>query len=551
MNTWPVNSVIEALVLALAAVAPLWLCRRGGLIFDDYAVVDAPYVLVGDWKNALARIRRGDWRALASLTFAFGGKKRHRCREHGWAWIWLPWCAECREASRWLLLHHGVNAALWLCCVLLAWAGFGFAVAALYALSPLHPAFSAYMTGRAVLLGTVFGLAGCVLAPHWILPAVLLCLIAAMAKEDLALWLVPAAWTGGSWLPLAALAAGLLWKRRALLALARNTGSAGVTASGFPAHPGTPLYQVESAVLHFSALPRWLCGLWVPDWGRPAPTWIAVIAAWSGTVLIGFMPPFAILLLAVFWLPYILIPMPDMLAESRYPASALGLALAVESWTSGWMFAATCAAWGVAACIRAATFQNETLFWKSSLRLGGRRDRALANLANAADNAGDWDRAVELNDLCLAEFPHLTVSAANRAVLDAKRGDVHGAVRRMEEALAANPRFHQGWLALGNWRQQLGDHRAARAAYRESLKIDRYPLAMNRLGISELAANRFGLAAAWFREAHIAEPYIQDFRWNFGHALRAAGDNAGGDAVLASMPPVKHSAEMLVVEELK
>lgn len=119
----------------------------------------------------------------------------------------------------------------------------------------------------------------------------------------------------------------------------------------------------------------------------------------------------------------------------------------------------------------------------------------------------------------------------NYALMLPQAGDLAGAERELEAAIAADPRDAVSHNYLGAARQQLGRLDAAKAAYEDALRLapDDAFIAAN-FGSCLLARGEVAAAIEWLRRSVAREPRNPVAHNSLGSALNAAGDLRGAIA---------------------
>lgn len=545
--------------LLLWAYAPAW---SGPFVFDDTAAIARAAEIVRAGDPALA-FRPGDdagetasgrpvFALSLALNRALGGETPAAYRItnlalHGLAAaVLFLWVRRTLRLERW---PAGVRADAPLV------AG---ALAALWALHPLHTAAVSYVAQRAealaglCLLGTLWAFArslGSPRAGRWRALSVACCLLGMATKETMAVapvavllydrFLVSGSFRAAlsarrtyylllaaTWLPLLLLVAG--------------TGGRGGTA-GFDTAVGVGSYFATQvyAIPHYLRLLVWPDPLvfdygtaTVGDAARLFPAGAVLLLAAAGTVwglrrgrIWGALGVGFFLLLAP---SSSVVPVASQtMAEHRvYLASVAPLAAAIAlAYTAcGRAFLPICLAAALAAAglthTRNHDYRSERALWADTVAKRPDNARAHHNLGLAEFRRGEIAAAAAHFERALALEPAAADALHNLALCRLRQGRPGDALPLLERALAAQPRHREAPLALGNALLALDRPAEARAHYRTAAQRqpDRPEPAAN---LADVALRSGDPEGAW-RHAQDALRLRPDFAEAHLHAGNAA-----------------------------
>ena len=162
-------------------------------------------------------------------------------------------------------------------------------------------------------------------------------------------------------------------------------------------------------------------------------------------------------------------------------------------------------------------------------------------LAEKGDVAGALraeDRAIALNSR-LPEPHNLS------RLLACSRGKLQEALAAFELVLALDPNNARGYANKGNVLRGLGRNAAAADAYRRAASLaPADPDPLNGLGVLAVQAGDPRAAAEFFREALRREPQHQEARLNLAVAEAASGNASEANAILTSLLPSLKDVEL-------
>jgi len=542
-RVWPWACLLGALVLAVYAPS-----LRAPFLFDDIAAVTLNPTIRQGWSWQMlqppADGSTTSGRPLVNATLAFnhalGGENPFGYHLFNVAVhvgsVWLLFGLVWRTLQR-------MGGESRLEGAVIPWAA---AVAALWALHPLHTESVVSVAQRTELLGGGFILLtlyafvraseGVAKGRVWFGVAVAAAALGMMAKETvvtvpLLVWLYDRAFVAGNgriaWRERRGFYLALMATWVPLLALvAAGGGTRGIAAGlGLGVSSWEYLLTQAGAIVRYCALMFWPHPL-VLDYGTgvvrawqdalvPGVTVLALLSG-SGWLLVrrpraGFLAAWVFVLLAPSssFVPLVT----QTIAEHRMylplagPVAALGL-LMVAWWgrRSVMLLFCVAAVMAVVAARRAVIYRDPVRIWSDTVAHAPDNPRAWHNLGLALQQAGQgaaaekhFARAVELDPGRISAH-----YAWGLALL--QRDDAPAAAARLEIAVTLEPRHADAWLALGNARVGLEQFAAAVAAYEASLRLIDAADVRHNLTVALLAAGRVAERAA---DPGGAEPYYR------------------------------------------
>lgn len=448
-----------------------------------------------------------------------------------------------------------------------------------FAVHPLAVPSVAYVSGRAGVMAGSFGflsLAAMVSSggPVSMIPFGLACL----AKEDSGMMLGAIYSIGkiqktrGRSLLLLAALLGLVWKRVALKEVFHQNGDAGMQQGGFPKALTSPDYQATAWTELLKRLPLWIVGqkqcvdpkIQRYSWKDPV--------AWLGPAILIYMMATAcrsregriaaawILGSPLFLYPFI--PMPDPVMDYRAYFTLGGICYGLGAILDRrpelailmlpYLF--------IKSFQRVGVYRTDRTFWESSLRDGGREDRALINQGVAFWNESfealdKRNRAKDAFAQALALNPDLAIPRSNLGSMAKDEGRFDEAIAHLEETVKRTPSNYPSWYLLGTVFEKVGRWDAAIKAYETCLAIEpRYAIALNRLGlVLVVKSSDFARAERLFWraiDAHQAHGRKPEYVYNRAWTLHMLGRHEEHVAEMKTLPPqMKVTEDMLKVEQ--
>jgi tetratricopeptide (TPR) repeat protein len=437
-----------------------------------------------------------------------------------------------------------------------------FAIAALWALHPLHTESVTYLSQRAeslaglwLLLTLYASIRGAEAAgsARWHALAVVACLLGMASKEimyaaPLLVLLHDRTFRAGTFRAAlarrprfyAALAATWL-----LLAwLVRQTGNRGATAGfGLGISPWHYLLTQCDALTHYLRLALWPAPL-VLDYGFSTVGSLAEVW-WRAALLValGVATGFALVRRPAWgflgaWFFLLLAPSSSVLpiatqtiAEHRMylPLAAVVAAAVFTLWAAAGrrifsvlMLAA--AAFGLATAHRNTDYLSAIAIWEDTVAKRPGNARAFGELANALIAAGRVPECLAAYEHALRLESNLPKVRQNYAGVLADAGRLDEATQQYLIAIAQFPTLPDAHYGLGNVRRAQGRTADALACYETALRLrPDFALAHNNTANLLADAGRVDEALSHYAAAARAEPNLVDAQYNWGNTLARAG----------------------------
>jgi tetratricopeptide (TPR) repeat protein len=180
---------------------------------------------------------------------------------------------------------------------------------------------------------------------------------------------------------------------------------------------------------------------------------------------------------------------------------------------------------GVSSCWRAVLYGSSELLWQDALKKNPRSWVACNNLANALDDRGRADEALNLYQAALQLNPDYVEALNNLATLEVRLGKETDALAHYSEALRLNPAFAEAHNNLASLLLGQGKLPEARAHFVEALRLqpDYADAAYNLGNLLE----KEGKPADAFRQYVLAlrlNPKFAQAYYNAGNLRAAQGD---------------------------
>lgn len=512
---------LSLMAYPFAALLCYFPCFNGGPIFDDIEVLRNVEHYTGKWKYLLSRYR--------TLTLASYAMQKF-------------WPGTMRSLHIVNALIHSLNGML--LAQIATTLGFdevtAFLAGLLYTIHPFAANTVSYITGRASILSTTFGLLAvwALLTPgqsHWALLPLGLSLL---CKEDglgfVPLLLALSAFTD-QWFFFAvlfALSGGFtVWKWPDLKRYRRGNGDGMMKAIGLPV--SLPSLQQGYVILveTMIRLPLWAFGLaQSPYHGsgvQPslAKFFLALPMAFGLGWILALAPIPAILLLVGPWLVYLLCRVPDQLCEYRNYASLAGMTLLLAPLFDGvWAWVFVLAAFGSWTAFQAFTWSDPLEMWAAATqRYSGDPSRAYGELGAHWKLKGDNWRAEKYLRESIRINPNFGPAMNNLAWVVTELGKPEEGFALMQECVERCPDYALAWEDLGLMKERNGDDPTS--CFEKALSLEpRMERSLNKLGLHAFYQKDLDQAAQRFDRALELNPNHFEYVFNRAVVLKHQGE---------------------------
>jgi Flp pilus assembly protein TadD len=202
------------------------------------------------------------------------------------------------------------------------------------------------------------------------------------------------------------------------------------------------------------------------------------------------------------------------LACRLVPARGARVALAV----------AVILALGIRTIDRNHDYRSPYAMWSTVVAVRPENPRAHTELANALDDRGQTDQAIQHYRAAIRLQPTAYLAHNNLGTALASRQRHDEAIVHYEKALELNPRHYLTHNNLGNALMRINRAEEGIAHFRTAIEIrKKYPTAYNSLGVALANRGEIDEAEACFRKAVRLRPEFAEARSNLGSILRAHG----------------------------
>jgi Tfp pilus assembly protein PilF len=530
------------------AIVVYWRCLTGPPIFDDNDTLKG----IGGYEWRFRAMCRERQRPITTFTYALQAKWPNTIRG----------------------LHVGnclIHAATGIVVQRLALAIGMEPVTALIAgwLFVVHP-FAvntvAYLSGRASLLSTFFGLLAVLLTlgGHPVLALPLL-VASAVSKQDGLAFLLPIAILSPLPMQVALVfmtLAGLVYRWENIKEILRLSGNTLMGDLGLPVALPQPQHGWTVFIETLWRIPVWFSGIGgsvYPAGGITVPSLWKILLCIPVTIL--FLSRFiliykvaVILILAGPWLIYLLIPVPDQLMDYRNYSIVAGFALIAAAIISTFSYPLffLVLAWSIYSAFLAGYWETPIAFWTAAtFSTSGEPSRAYGELGAYHKLAGDNRIAETYLREAIRLNPRFGPALNNLAWVMAGYGKWEEARQLLEDCTLRCPRYFLGWQDLGIVYQQLGRLDDSRAAFETSLAMEpQSERTENRLGLLDFQQQKFTAARVHFDLALGMNPRNFEYQYNKAVAMKHAGEDPSEE--FKKLPqPCPLTPEMIPVEYAK
>ncbi len=173
---------------------------------------------------------------------------------------------------------------------------------------------------------------------------------------------------------------------------------------------------------------------------------------------------------------------------------------------------------------QSATYASMETLWRTTLAKNPHSALAHNNLGNEFHGRGDLEGARRQYQAAVADWPDFAEARYNLGTVLFEQGRTEAAIPQLEKAFAIEPRYAQAHNNLGNALLQQGKEEEALAQYRQALAIQPgYGLAHFNYGRALIAYGDRDGAIAQFRAAVAIQPDFGRAHYNLGELLLHSG----------------------------
>lgn len=513
---------LSLLVYPFAAVLCYWPALNGAPIFDDLEVLK------------LVESYRFKWRYM---------RTRHRTLTLASYAIQKLWPATIRSLHVANALIHAINGMI----VAQISNQLGndettsFLIGLLFTVHPFGVNTVSYLSGRASILSTMFGLFAvlALLTPGQSQWAFLTLGLSLLCKEDglgftplvLAIALYTEQYVFFS--VLFGLASGfLVWQWPQLKRHRNGNGDAMMSSIGLPVSLPPFLHAYTVLIETIIRLPFWAFGMsQSPYHGsgvKPSAARFLLalpIALGLGCAL-WLAPIPALILLLGPWLVYLVCQVPDQLAEYRNYSSLAGVVLILGLLFDGaWTWALVLGVFASWTAIQAYAWSDPIEMWAAATQqYSGDPSRAWGELGAHWKMKGDTFRAEKFLREAIRLNPRFGPSLNNLAWVLTDQGKAEEGLAFMRDCVEKCPDYALAWEDLGLMLKKSGQNQEAIPCFERAVKLEpRMERSLNHLGLAAFYEKRLDDAAAQFDRVLSLNPSHFEYVYNRAVVLKHQG----------------------------
>ncbi len=231
------------------------------------------------------------------------------------------------------------------------------------------------------------------------------------------------------------------------------------------------------------------------------------------------------------WLVYLLVPVPDQLAEYRNYSMVAGFAL-LASLTPDWLWVPLMAYFCAMSHHHAMAYTDQIAFWKyANTHTSGDRSRSFQEIGAFLKISGKNEEAEPYFVKALNLNPKLAPAMENLANIYLLTDRPAWGLSLITELTETCPDYASGWQMLGLLHEQKGELFEAIGCYDRAVNLQDMPQSANHLGLIAFRQQRFNDAVRWFQKAATSHPGEPTFQYNEAMALYGAGRKEEGDVI--------------------
>lgn len=251
------------------------------------------------------------------------------------------------------------------------------------------------------------------------------------------------------------------------------------------------------------------------------------------------------------WLVYLLIRVPDQLAEYRNYSMCAGFAL-LASQLPFYI-------WPQVLCILLTMSHVHAGVWREALTMWRyAKDRTSGDRSRVEQEVGAYLKIAQKNDeaephlrKAIALNPRLAPAIENLASICMQNGRHDEGFALVKGCTESNPKYAPGWQFLGLLYEERKEIELAKRAYQTACELQSImPQSANRLGLLAFQEKQFDEALTWFERARKYFPDHPDYIFNQVNALYALKREEDGHKLRAKLAnrPLMLTREMIQPE---
>jgi len=223
------------------------------------------------------------------------------------------------------------------------------------------------------------------------------------------------------------------------------------------------------------------------------------------------------------WLVYLLIPVPDQLAEYRNYSMVAGFALLAS--LLPWPLWTPLLAYFVGMShVHAMAWTDQITFWKKALKTGsGDRSRANQEVGAVLKISGNNAAAEPYFLEALRLNPRLAPALENLTSIYFLTGREKEGFITAEVLVERCPLYASGWQTMGVLHERRERWTDARMCFERAVSLGTMAQSANHLGLMAFKEKRFDCALEWFQKAGASHPAEPTFQYNEAMALYGLG----------------------------
>lgn len=248
------------------------------------------------------------------------------------------------------------------------------------------------------------------------------------------------------------------------------------------------------------------------------------------------------------WLVYLMVPVPDQLAEYRNYAMVAGFALLAS--LLPWLVWTPLLAYFIGmAHSHSLAWTDQITFWKKALSTAsGDKSRANQEIGAFLKIAGDNQKAEPYFEEAIRLNPNLAPAMENLANIYFMTDRAERGFELLDQLIERCPDYASGWQMRGLLHERDGQFSEAIRCLEKACSLQKdFPQSANHLGLIAFKEKRFEDAVKWFQKAGKYHPGEPTFQYNEAIALYGCGRKEEADAIKKRFDgiPLQWNPEMI------